>query len=527
MGTYKLVIRVNMNQYEEVYNKDEAVKILMLDVVKTKSITASSTINNQPLQSGDTMSDHMYRNPTTFNVSGTFALNGENANDISYGFIGKENDRLTQIETLLEKIKDEGYLCDLITMSFDDNGKNDANNTRFKVRKNMALTSITWSEKLNSIDYQLSFQEVITVESIDTSEIIVDDDDPLVNEPEMSSLGDLIYGTEGFLYILLFQLYANEIINYYFIYILAHWENSIPILKQYPTLQKAAKEIVAYVYANGRLDEKNNDVEWNWDTDKNFSWEGLFNPVEAVRSNIPWAAEMLKNAFNNLLIRKTDKSISQSKNYIFYVSGSILDNAELRILNEAKISQMVTKFIQFLDSLFVDLNKLIYSLEVYNFENASKNQTTILSIGGNYYYITPILNNTLTSQGTTSLERATSLGGARTNRLNVTKPDRKLLSGFKVVCDDVEIASNFTPVSSLTQMNNTQNLWFRSIDGNYEVYLANATLSQSTSRTQTEQNDNKNNLSYYTIWVSKGDIRLVLNSLVQTITKNLQSYKFE
>ena len=145
MGTYKLVIRVNMNQYGEVYGKDEAVKILMLDVVKTKSITASSTITNQPLQSGDTMSDHMYRNPTTFNVSGTFALNGENANDISYGFIGKENDRLTQIETLLEKIKDEGYLCDLITMSFDDNGKNDANNTRFKVRKNMALTSITWS----------------------------------------------------------------------------------------------------------------------------------------------------------------------------------------------------------------------------------------------------------------------------------------------------------------------------------------------------------------------------------------------
>lgn len=509
MGTYKLVIRVNMNQYGEVYGKDEAVKILMLDVVKTKSITASSTITNQPLQSGDTMSDHMYRNPTTFNVSGTFALNGENANDISYGFVGKENDRLTQIETLLEKIKDEGYLCDLITMSFDDNSKNDANNTRFKVRKNMALTSITWSEKLNSIDYQLSFQEVITVDSIQTSEVTVGKDDPLVNEPEMNSLGDLIYGTDGFLYVLLFQLCANKIISFGFIYVLANWENSIPILKQYPTLQKAAKEIVAYKYANGDIINVPDDVVVK--NVNNLTYVGL-------------AFGILKNIFSNnkyLFNTKDIYTITGESNstYIFY-----LDENYLQTVNVKTATQMVTKFINFLDSLFVDLNKLTYSLEVYNFENASKNQTTILSIGGNYYYITPIINNTITSQGTTSLGQAKRPSSVKEL---ADYSEGISLNGFKVVCDDVEIASNFTPVTSLIQMNNTQNLWFRSIDGNYEVYLANTTLTQDTSRTQTEQNDNKNNLSYYTIWVSKGDIRLVLNSLIQTITKNLQSYKFE
>lgn len=508
MGTYKLVIQVDMNQFGKVYEND-SVKILMLDVVKTKSITASSTITNQPLQSGDTMSDHMYRNPTTFNVSGTFALNGENANDISYGFVGKENDRLTQIETLLEKIKDEGYLCDLITMSFDDNGKNDANNTRFKVRKNMALTSITWSEKLNSIDYQLSFQEVITVDSIQTSEVTVGKDDPLVNEPEMNSLGDLIYGTDGFLYVLLFQLCANKIISFGFIYVLANWENSIPILKQYPTLQKAAKEIVAYKYANGDIINVPDDVVVK--NVNNLTYVGL-------------AFGILKNIFSNNKYLFNTKDIytygnESNSTYIFYLDYGHLENVSTKTA-----TQMVTKFINFLDSLFVDLNKLTYSLEVYNFENVSKNQTTILSIGGNYYYITPIINNTITSQGTTSLgqaKRPSSIKELADYSEGIS------LNGFKVVCDDVEIASNFTPVSSLTQMNNTQNLWFRSIDGNYEVYLANTTLSQDTSRTQTEQNDNKNNLSYYTIWVSKGDIRLVLNNLIQTITKNLQSYKFE
>lgn len=508
MGTYKLVIQVDMNQFGKVYEND-SVKILMLDVVKTKSITASSTITNQPLQSGDTMSDHMYRNPTIFNVSGTFALNGENANDISYGFIGKENDRLTQIETLLEKIKDEGYLCNLITMSFDDNGKNDENNTRFKVRKNMALTNLTWSEKLNSIDYQLSFQEVITVDSIQTSEITVDEDDPLVNEPEMNSLGDLIYGTDGFLYVLLFQLCANNIISFGFIYVLANWENSIPILKQYPTLQKAAKDIVAYKYANGNIVNVPDDVVVK---KPNFlTYGGL-------------AFGILKNIFNNNKYLFNAKDIytygnDSNSTYIFYLDYGHLENVSTKTA-----TQMVTKFINFLNSLFVDLNKLTYSLEVYNFENASKNQTTILSIGGNYYYITPIINNTITSQGTTSLGQAKRPSSIKefTDYSGGTS-----LNGFKVVCDDVEIASNFTPVTSLLQMNNTQNLWFRSIDGNYEVYLANTTLSQDTSRTQTEQNDNKNNLSYYTIWVSKGDIRLVLNSLIQTITKNLQSYKFE
>ena len=508
MGTYKLVIQVDMNQFGKVYEND-SVKILMLDVVKTKNINASSTITNQPLQSGDTMSDHMYRNPTIFNVSGTFALNGENANDISYGFIGKENDRLTQIETLLEKIKDEGYLCNLITMSFDDNGKNDANNTRFKVRKNMALTNLTWSEKLNSIDYQLSFQEVITVDSIQTSEVTVDKDDPLVNEPEMNSLGDLIYGTDGFLYVLLFQLCANKIISFGFIYVLANWENSIPILKQYPTLQKAAKEIVAYKYANGDIINVPDDVVVK--NVNNLTYAGL-------------AFGILKNIFSNnkyLFNTKNIYTITGESNstYIFY-----LDENHLQSVNIKTATQMVTKFINFLNSLFVDLNKLTYSLEVYNFENASKNQTTILSIGGNYYYITPIINNTITSQGTTSLgqaKRPSSIKGLADYSEGIS------LNGFKVVCDDIEIASNFTPVTSLIQMNNTQNLWFRSIDGNYEVYLANTTLTQDTSRTQAEQNDNKNNLSYYTIWVSKGDIRLVLNSLIQTITKNLQSYKFE
>lgn len=508
MGTYKLVIQVDMNQFGKVYEND-SVKILMLDVVKTKSITASSTITNQPLQSGDTMSDHMYRNPTIFNVSGTFALNGENANDISYGFIGKENDRLTQIETLLEKIKDEGYLCNLITMSFDDNGKNDANNTRFKVRKNMALTNLTWSEKLNSIDYQLSFQEVITVDSIQTSEVTVDKDDPLVNEPEMNSLGDLIYGTDGFLYVLLFQLCANKIISFGFIYVLANWENSIPILKQYPTLQKAAKEIVAYKYANGDIINVPDDVVVK--NVNNLTYVGL-------------AFGILKNIFSNnkyLFNTKDIYTITGESNstYIFY-----LDESHLQSVNVKTATQMVTKFINFLNSLFVDLNKLTYSLEVYNFENASKNQTTILSIGGNYYYITPIINNTITSQGTTSLgqaKRPSSIKELADYSEGIS------LNGFKVVCDDIEIASNFTPVTSLIQMNNTQNLWFRSIDGNYEVYLANTTLTQDASRTQSEQNDNKNNLSYYTIWVSKGDIRLVLNSLIQTITKNLQSYKFE
>ena len=93
MGAFRTVIGCNMDQYET--GSFEPTRFLVLDTQENKSVQATSTIAQQPLQSGDTMSDHMYRDPTTFSISGMFSLNGKNWDDDSYDFI-QMGDRLIE-----------------------------------------------------------------------------------------------------------------------------------------------------------------------------------------------------------------------------------------------------------------------------------------------------------------------------------------------------------------------------------------------------------------------------------------------
>ena len=49
----------------------ETIKYLPIDYLDSRSVNASSQIVTQPLQSGDTMADHMYRLPTTVDLTAT------------------------------------------------------------------------------------------------------------------------------------------------------------------------------------------------------------------------------------------------------------------------------------------------------------------------------------------------------------------------------------------------------------------------------------------------------------------------
>ena len=110
MGAYRTVIGVNFNQYVD--NTTSPDRYLILDTQDDKQVTASAQIASQPLQDGDTMSDHMYREPVTVSLTGSFSLNGKNWNDDSYNFISK-GDRLTNIQEAFEQILNEGLLCTL------------------------------------------------------------------------------------------------------------------------------------------------------------------------------------------------------------------------------------------------------------------------------------------------------------------------------------------------------------------------------------------------------------------------------
>lgn len=200
---FSLVIGANLNgEYTYLY----------LDTCHEKRVEGSSTIPTHPLQNGNTMADHMYRNPDTFTVSGSFSMFGRYANDETYESIEVESDhgRLAKIQSVFEYIKDNGILCNLTTMrSMTPNSE-----TRFKTRNNFALEHISWIENQASMSFTLSFKEIIAV-AIEEYEVKDDADLPNIVMPPARTLGQMMVAEEN----------EGEVSPYVNIVILALQEN--------------------------------------------------------------------------------------------------------------------------------------------------------------------------------------------------------------------------------------------------------------------------------------------------------------
>lgn len=142
--SYKTVLKINLNDEE---------RYIGFDLTNRKSITSSANITSYPTIENKTISDHLYLEPKTIQLSGSFALNGSKGINLPEGKF-----RLADIEDLFELIQKEGVLSKVMTIS----GTNEKD-FRFKSRDNMALQNITWTENLNSIDFDFTFKEVLSM----------------------------------------------------------------------------------------------------------------------------------------------------------------------------------------------------------------------------------------------------------------------------------------------------------------------------------------------------------------------------
>lgn len=140
------------DEKKQIEKDNEAIEFDTLDSV---NIQASSAISSYPIVNGDSISDHMSRQPSTVSLSGTFSLAGNKPTTFN-----GQSDRLTNIETLFEKIKNQGVMCSIVTMQ---RGNSTNSKQRFKTRDNLVLTNITWTEGQISLGFSLSFQEAMTV----------------------------------------------------------------------------------------------------------------------------------------------------------------------------------------------------------------------------------------------------------------------------------------------------------------------------------------------------------------------------
>lgn len=206
-----------------------------LDTCTDRSLSSSATIPQYPVESGVTVSDHMYRNPRNLTLSGTFSLNrGNTENYYTLANIigGKESgsaawanwfeneggdlkqldiaDRMTAVQALFEWIQAKGVLCDIYMV---DRSTADEK-TRFKSRHNMALQSISWRESYNSMSYTLSFTEVISISPLSSFEVYSYSDlYPNVNLPAARSLGEVLIDTGNLISLVLQTLVKGGYIS--------------------------------------------------------------------------------------------------------------------------------------------------------------------------------------------------------------------------------------------------------------------------------------------------------------------------
>lgn len=175
MSAYKTVLMTNID------NEDVQIEF---DVLNSKGIDTNSQVTTHPLVNGDIVADHMYRQPVSLSLAGSFSLAGTNRTI----FTGS-NDRLTNIEETFEKIKNKALLCKLVTVNEDDNKQ-----TRFKIRENMVLNRIHWTELQNSLDFTLGFDEAMLIDAFDTpyDEDVTDDSLPALTDPRQLDFTDTL-----------------------------------------------------------------------------------------------------------------------------------------------------------------------------------------------------------------------------------------------------------------------------------------------------------------------------------------------
>lgn len=494
MGAFRTVIGCNLDQYET--GSFEPTRYLVLDTQEERTVKASAVIAKQPLQNGDTMSDHMYREPTEFTITGAFSLNGKNWDDDSYDFMRK-GDRVTNVQEVFEYIKDNGILCRLTTVDEDDfsmlssaSRSSSGVRTRFKTRDNMALISIQWTEKQNSVHFSFTFHQVIMVEKQEYEELKEDERSdlglPYVTSPTGASLGTVLAETGALKRTILRTLYDNGYINDDW-FILA-CEGAMEIVKDVSiataiisvglavaviTAIPAAIAVAGAVATGGSV------------------LAALAGSVSAI---FPVGTIVVAVA---AVIAGLAVGIS---NFIEWIKKKKKQTIAFKLVN-GKPDQDLYRLVNLFQDVELRVNKVKTGLTIYSI---SKNvrQTVTLNIAGDYYLIEFDKNNA--EEGESWGAKITDLNGDAINT----------------------VARPWPAVSSFLDLDRNHNLWFKDKSLQYEVYLVNPSLSSTVNDTPEKIAAAKTHLEGYSIWVSKGNVQKQIEAVEKAIENAIEEEGF-
>lgn len=203
MSDYAMIITCKLNR------DDTEVTTLVIPTVSESTVNATSTVTTHPIVTGEQVADHMYDEPDSMSFSGSFSLNG------SKGIVLENRQlKLADYQELFEKIKKNGIICDIVKAKIDD--KN-ADSVSFKIRRSMVLTSITWTERVNSLSFSFNFTQVRTVEvqayDVDTTDSFL----PNLEEPQTLNFTDVLLDWNQVDALLNSQLFSLKLMTQQFI----------------------------------------------------------------------------------------------------------------------------------------------------------------------------------------------------------------------------------------------------------------------------------------------------------------------
>lgn len=151
-SNYRLVIDCLVKELDKEGKEIEVKKYFEFDNVDNYSISSSSTITTKPLVSGEVIGDHLYKNPSIISISGQFSEYGYKNQLYKNG----EN-RLTTIQRVFEKLKEDGTLLNLTFMS----NKNGDLDVKYLVRKGYVIENLNWTMGEFSMSYTMSLKEIL------------------------------------------------------------------------------------------------------------------------------------------------------------------------------------------------------------------------------------------------------------------------------------------------------------------------------------------------------------------------------
>lgn len=495
MNTYKLVIGYNPNQYFD--GSTEASEYLFLDTINERTIDGSNTTPSQPMQNGDSISDHTYRNPNEMSISGEFGLNSSqvynlnNTQDYVNQFTTSGTDRLTRIEETFEGLKKSAYLCTLTFMGMPDTtaaiNSTIGNNSsiRFKIRKNMQLVSFTWTEKLNSLKFSLKFKEVI-----------------MVNQQEY------------------YNLPADARLVYKLMKVTDLPASSLSVVLTDPNNTELYELVIKQLYEKGYIEESflRYVSEQKDRIAAEIGYAAVLTVISGVAIGLGIGIAMIAAGTTLTAVTATIFPVGTVIAIAVGIAAFIgcISNIVSAAARSSKVIRLVNsnptegleKLQSILDSVKNAMSKIDTNVLIYTF-NSDEPQQTLIRIGGKTYVIEANENN-ITNSPT----------------WNFKVLDTNLKPITTAVNNNPPIVEN---ISQLTDSSGSINfIWFNDANVEYEVYLVNPSLDLKENKNNKAAMDNvKSKLSTYSIWVSKGNISDNIGKFMLNIADILASEGYE